>query len=98
MDSRILDEAKLEELGKDLIELINKSTEERLYCIFRNVQFMSSSMCCKLVLVQKKCKEFKVHLEDVWHLAGRFARRSNHQAPTSCSRSRRTKLRRGRRL
>ncbi len=63
MDSRILDEAKLEELGKDLIELINKSTEERVILDFRNVQFMSSSMLGKLVLVQKKCKEFKAHLK-----------------------------------
>ena len=30
---------------------------------FRNVQFMSSSMLGKLVQLQKKCKEFKVHLK-----------------------------------
>jgi anti-anti-sigma factor len=63
MDARILDEAKLEEIGKDLIDLINKSTEERVILDFRNVQFMSSSMLGKLVLVQKKCKEFKAQLK-----------------------------------
>jgi anti-sigma B factor antagonist len=63
VDARILDEAKLEELGKDLIDLINKSTEERVILDFRNVQFMSSSMLGKLVLVQKKCKEFKAQLK-----------------------------------
>jgi len=63
MDARILDEAKLEEIGKDLIDLINKSTEERVILDFRNVQFMSSSMLGKLVLVQKKCREFKAQLK-----------------------------------
>ncbi|HEY4232802.1 MAG TPA: STAS domain-containing protein [Lacipirellulaceae bacterium] len=63
MDARILDENKLEELGKDLIDLLNKTTEERVILDFRNVQFMSSSMLGKLVLVQKKCKEFKAQLK-----------------------------------
>jgi anti-anti-sigma factor len=63
MDARILDEAKLEELGKDVIELLNKTTEERVILDFRNVQFMSSSMLGKLVLIQKKCKEFKAQLK-----------------------------------
>jgi anti-sigma B factor antagonist len=63
MDARILDETKLEELGKDLIDLINKTSEDRVILDFRNVQFMSSSMLGKLVLVQKKCKEFKAQLK-----------------------------------
>jgi hypothetical protein len=36
-DARILDEAKLEELGKDVIDLLNKTTEERVILDFRNV-------------------------------------------------------------
>lgn len=62
-DARILDETTLEQLGTDLIALINKTSEERLILDFRNVQFMSSSMLGKLVQVEKKCKEFKVKLK-----------------------------------
>lgn len=62
-DARILDEAKLEELGKDLLEMLNKTTEERVILDFRNVKFMSSSMLGKLVQTHKKCGEFKVKLK-----------------------------------
>ena len=62
-DSRILDETKLEQLGNDLIALLSKTSEERVILDFRSVQFMSSSMLGKLVLVEKKCKEYKVKLK-----------------------------------
>ncbi len=62
-DARILDETKLEELGRDLIEALNKTTEERLILDFQNVKFMSSSMLGKLVLVHKKAIEFKVKMK-----------------------------------
>jgi len=62
-DARILDETKLEQIGNDLLELLNKTSEERVILDFRAVQFMSSSMLGKLVQVNKKCKEFKVHLK-----------------------------------
>jgi anti-anti-sigma factor len=62
-DSRLTDEAKLEQLGSDLIKQLNDTTEERVILDFRSVQFMSSSMLGKLVQLQKKCKEFKVHLK-----------------------------------
>jgi anti-sigma B factor antagonist len=62
-DARILDEAKLEQVGNDLLEMLNKTTEERVILDFRAVQFMSSSMLGKLVQVHKKCKEFKVDLK-----------------------------------
>src|SRR5262249_12317240 len=59
-DSRILDETKLEELGRELTEMLNKTTEERVILDFRNVKFMSSSMLSKLVAVNRKAGEFKV--------------------------------------
>jgi len=62
-DARLTDESKLEQLGQDLIKQLNDTTEERVILDFRSVQFMSSSMLGKLVQVQKKCKEFKVHLK-----------------------------------
>ena len=62
-DARILDETKLEELGRELMEMLNKTTEERVILDFRNVKFMSSSMLGKLVQVHKKAGEFKVKLK-----------------------------------
>jgi anti-anti-sigma factor len=62
-DSRILDETKLEELGRELTEMLNKTTEERVILDFRNVKFMSSSMLSKLVAVNKKAGEFKVKMK-----------------------------------
>jgi anti-anti-sigma factor len=62
-DERILDEAKLEEVGRDLLQKLDATSEERVILDFRKVKFMSSSMLGKLVLVQKKSKEFKVNLK-----------------------------------
>jgi anti-sigma B factor antagonist len=62
-DARILDETKLEELGRELIETLNRTTEERVILDFRNVRFMSSSMLGKLVQVHKKSTEFKVKMK-----------------------------------
>ena len=75
-----LDEAKLEQLGGDLIKQLNDTTEERVILDFRNVQFMSSSMLGKLVQLQKKCKEFKVHLKLCCDLAGHSPGVQDHQA------------------
>jgi anti-sigma B factor antagonist len=62
-DARILDETKLDQVGRDLIDMLNKTTEERVILDFRNVKFMSSSMLGKLVQVHKKGAEFKVKMK-----------------------------------
>jgi anti-sigma B factor antagonist len=62
-DARILDEAKLEKVGSDLLELLNKTSEGRIILDFRNVKFMSSSMLGKLVQVHKKAVEYKVKMK-----------------------------------
>jgi anti-sigma B factor antagonist len=54
---------KLSELGAELLETLNKTTEERVILDFRNVKFMSSSMLGKLVQVHKKAGEFKVKMK-----------------------------------
>jgi len=62
-DARILDEAKLEQVGHDLHELLNKTSEGRLILDFRNVKFMSSAMLGKLVQLHKKAAEYNVKLK-----------------------------------
>ncbi len=60
---RLIEDSVLENLERDILALVDKSTEERVVIDFANVQFMSSSMLGKLVKVQKKCKEYKAKLK-----------------------------------
>jgi anti-anti-sigma factor len=60
---RILDESQLEQVTREVLAQLDKSTEEKVILDFRPVQFMSSSMLGKLVMIHKKCKEFKIKLK-----------------------------------
>lgn len=60
---RILDEAQLEQVTQDVLAKIDKTTEEKVILDFAPVQFMSSSMLGKLVMIHKKCKEYKAQLK-----------------------------------
>lgn len=62
-DPRLLDEARIEQLEKEILQAIEKSTEEKVVIDFAKVEFMSSSMLGKLVRIHKKCKEFKAKLK-----------------------------------
>lgn len=62
-DPRILDENQLETVTREVLAQLDKSTEEKVILDFYPVQFMSSSMLGKLVMIHKKCKEFKVKLK-----------------------------------
>jgi anti-sigma B factor antagonist len=61
--ARLVDDTVIEKVGNDLLDLLDKSTEERVILDFRNVKFMSSSMLGKLVQLHKKSGEFKVKLK-----------------------------------
>ena len=62
-DPRILEEAKIRQIGDELIALLEKTDEEKILLDFRGVDFMSSSMLGTLIRFQKKCKEFKAELK-----------------------------------
>ena len=62
-DARILDEARIRGLGKELLEILGKSEEEQVVLDFSNVEFMSSAMLGTLVSFNKKCKEYKAKLK-----------------------------------
>ena len=56
-EAKILDEAKIQKIGTELIEAAGTSAEsQRLLLNFTGVGFMSSAMIGKLVLLNKKCK------------------------------------------
>lgn len=63
-DAKILDEAKIQQIGNELMEMAGnaaKSTKKMLLN-FQGVQFMSSAMIGKLVLLNKKAKTDQVDL------------------------------------
>lgn len=56
-DSKILDEARIQSIGAELIEAAGRAAaNKRLVLNFHGVAFMSSAMIGKLVLLNKKCK------------------------------------------
>jgi anti-sigma B factor antagonist len=60
---RLLDQTQLEQLSKDVLAELEKTTEELVILDFQKVKFMSSAMLGKLVTINKKCQEFKVKLK-----------------------------------
>ncbi len=63
-ENKILDEAKIQKIGTELIEAADSATsEKRLLLNFTGVGFMSSAMIGKLVLLNKKCKTDGVALK-----------------------------------
>jgi anti-sigma B factor antagonist len=56
-DSKILDEAKIQKIGSELIAAADAAAaDKKMVLNFTGVGFMSSAMIGKLVLLNKKCK------------------------------------------
>ncbi|MFO7906086.1 MAG: STAS domain-containing protein [Planctomycetota bacterium] len=62
-ESKLLDEVKIQEIGSELLEAVSAATSKRLVLNFSGVDFMSSAMIGKLVLLNKKCKAEGVTLK-----------------------------------
>ena len=62
-ESRILDEATIQQIGAELLECITAASDKKLLLDFDGVTFMSSAMIGKLVLLHKKCKDQDVKLK-----------------------------------
>jgi anti-sigma B factor antagonist len=63
-DAKILDEARIQQIGKELMEMAaSASTSKKMVLNFQGVQFMSSAMIGKLVLLNKKCKSTEIDLK-----------------------------------
>ena len=61
--ARMLDETQLEQVAQEMLAVIEKTSEEKVILDFAPVEFMPSSMLGKLVMISKKCKEYKVKLK-----------------------------------
>ncbi len=62
-DSKILDNQRIEQVGKELQEVVAQAIHKKLLLNFRGVSFMSSAMITKLVMLNKKCKAQGVGLK-----------------------------------
>jgi len=61
-DVRIIDESRINALGRELTELASGGSTKKFILNFQNVSFMSSAMIGKLVLFGKNCKANGVDL------------------------------------
>ncbi|MGE3776172.1 MAG: STAS domain-containing protein [Pirellulaceae bacterium] len=63
-DAKILDEARIQQIGTELMSAAaSASQKKKMVLNFQGVQFMSSAMIGKLVLLSKKCKNDQVVLK-----------------------------------
>jgi anti-sigma B factor antagonist len=63
-DAKILDEARIQQIGKELMEMVVKAgAGHKMVLNFQGVQFMSSAMIGKLVLLNKRSKTEKIELK-----------------------------------
>ncbi|HMP79058.1 MAG TPA: STAS domain-containing protein [Pirellulaceae bacterium] len=61
-DVRLIDASRIESLGAELVNLVNKTEQQRFVLNFQNVTHMSSAMIGKLIAFALKCQGAKVAL------------------------------------
>ena len=63
-DAKILDEARIQQIGAELMEMVAAASQNKKMLLnFHGVQFMSSAMIGKLVLLNKKAKGSEIELK-----------------------------------
>jgi len=62
-EAKILDEARIQQIGKELMATVERATAGKLLVCFQGVTFMSSAMIGKVILLNKKCKAANVKLK-----------------------------------
>ena len=63
LDSKILDSQRIEQVGRELQEVVPQAIHKKLLLNFHGVSFMSSAMITKLVMLNKTCKAQSVNLK-----------------------------------
>ena len=56
VDQKILDEAKIQQLGKELFDLVEVDGRSKILLNFTSVEFLSSAALGKLITLDKKIK------------------------------------------
>ncbi len=58
-DSAMLDAARIDQLGKELFQLVDEQNKQKIVLDFSNVRFLSSQALGILLTLNKKCKAIK---------------------------------------
>jgi len=61
-DDSIIDETRIEAVGKELSKLVSESEQKKFVLSFENVEFMSSAMIGKLVHFVNLCNNEQIEL------------------------------------
>lgn len=62
IDKKVLDEESIQELGKELFELVEVQNRRQMLLNFSNVEFISSATLGKLIVLDRKVKTAKGRL------------------------------------
>jgi anti-anti-sigma factor len=55
-DKKVMDPSRIEKMGKELLELVDADSNERLLINFDNVSFFSSAAINKLIVLEKQVR------------------------------------------
>jgi len=61
-DSKIIDEAEIQEFGQELYDLVEREGRKKMILNFGNVEFLSSAALGKLIGFDKRCKQHSAEL------------------------------------
>jgi anti-sigma B factor antagonist len=61
-DSKIIDEAEIQELGQELYDLVERDNRKKIVLNFANVEFLSSAALGKLIGFDKRVKQHAAEL------------------------------------
>jgi stage II sporulation protein AA (anti-sigma F factor antagonist) len=61
-DSKIIDEAEIQELGQELYDLVERDDRKKIVLNFANVEFLSSAALGKLIGFDKRVKQHAAEL------------------------------------
>jgi anti-sigma B factor antagonist len=62
VDSKIIDEAEIQELGQELYDLVERDQRQKILLNFTNVEFLSSAALGKLIGFDKRVKQHGAEL------------------------------------
>jgi len=62
VDSKIIDEAEIQELGQELYDLVERDGRKKIVLNFSNVEFLSSAALGKLIGFDKRVKQNSAEL------------------------------------
>jgi len=62
VDSKIIDEAEIQEFGQELYDLVEREGRKKIVLNFGNVEFLSSAALGKLIGFDKRVKQHKAEL------------------------------------